>query len=88
MHVHFTRLRKRGEPCSRIRYRGRQEILYARTEQDRRRWLPADRAMIVASLDRTEVRVGRIAHAGVGGGTVKWFGGDGEPSSEDEEGGQ
>ena len=82
------RLRKRGEPCNRIWYRERQEILYARTEQDRRRWLPADKAMIVASLDRTEARVARIVHAGVSGGAAKRFRGDGEPPSEDEEGGQ
>jgi len=82
------RLRKRGEPYSRIRYRERQEILYARTEQDRRRWLPANKAMIVASLDRTEARVVHIAHAGVSGRAAKWLGGDGEPSAEDEEGEQ
>ena len=82
------RLRERGEPYNRIWYRERQEILYARTEQERRRWLPADKAMIVASLDRTEARVVRIVHAGVSGRRGEAVGGDGEPPSEDEEGGQ
>ena len=82
------RLRERGEPYNRIRYRKRQEIIYARTEQDRRRWLPADKEMIVAALDRTEARVVHIVHAGVSGRAAKWLGGDGEPSAEDEEGGQ
>ena len=49
---------------------------------------PADKAMIVAALDRTEARVVRIVHAGVSGGAAKRFSGDGEPPSEDEEGGQ
>ena len=48
------RLRERGEPNNRIKYRKREEIIYARTEAERRRWHPADKAMIVAALDRTE----------------------------------
>ena len=34
---------------------------------------PADTAMIVAALDRTEARVVRIVHAGVSGRAAKWF---------------
>jgi hypothetical protein len=80
------RLRKRGEPCNRIWYRERQEILYARTEQDRRRWLLADKAMIVASLDRTDARVTRVisSRAGVHAGWRRSE--DDELPSEDEEG--
>ena len=66
------RLRERGEPNNRIEYRKRKEIIYARTEQDQRRWHPADKEMIVASLDRTEARVVRIVHAGVSGRAAKW----------------
>ena len=48
----------------RIRYRKRREIVYARTEAERRRWCPADKAMIVAALDRTEERIVRVINAG------------------------
>jgi hypothetical protein len=48
----------------RIRYRKRREIIYARTEAERRRWLPADKAMIIAALDRTEERVVRVINTG------------------------
>jgi hypothetical protein len=58
------RLRAVGEPGGRIRYRARREIVYARTEAERRRWLLADKAMIVAQLDRTEERVMRIMNSG------------------------
>ena len=44
----------------RIRYRKRREIVYAHTEAERRRWRPADKAMIVAALDRTEERIVRV----------------------------
>jgi hypothetical protein len=44
----------------RIRHRKRKEIVYARTEAERRRWLPADKAMIIAALDRTEEQVVRV----------------------------
>ncbi len=48
----------------RIRHRKRREIIYARTEIERRRWLPADKAMIIAALDRTEDRVVRVINTG------------------------
>jgi hypothetical protein len=38
----------------------RQEIIYARTEPERRRWRPADRDMVVAALNRTEEQIIRI----------------------------
>jgi hypothetical protein len=53
------RLRKQ-----RIRHRKRKEIIYARTEAERRRWLPADKEMIVAALDRTEERIVRVINSG------------------------
>ena len=43
----------------RIRHRKRREIVYARTKAEQRRWCPADKAMIVAALNRTEDRVVR-----------------------------
>jgi len=58
------RLRDAREPGGRIRHRRRREIVYARTETERRRWLPADKAMIVAQLDRTEERVTRVINGG------------------------
>ena len=60
------RLRKRGEPYNRIWYRKRQEILYARTEQERQRWRAADKEMIVAALERTEERVTHVINTGDG----------------------
>ena len=57
---HAYRRRERGEPDNRLKYRGRQEIVYARTEPERRRWRPADREMVVAALNRTEEQIIRI----------------------------
>ena len=54
------RRRERDEPDNRLKYRGRQEIIYARTEPERRRWRPADREMVVAALNRTEEQITRI----------------------------
>ena len=48
------RLRERGEPNNRIKYLKRDEIIYARTAEDQKRWHAADKEMIVAALDRTE----------------------------------
>jgi hypothetical protein len=58
------RLRAADEPGGRIRYRKRREIVYARTEAERRRWLVADKAMIAAQLDRAEECVTRIVNSG------------------------
>jgi hypothetical protein len=70
----------------RIRHRKRREIVYARTEAERRRWLPADKAMIGAALDRTEERVVRVINSGDGqfdiGVRLKEAGG-GLPEEED-----
>ena len=57
------RRRERGEPDNRLKYRGRQEIVYARTEPERRRWRPADRDMVVAALNRTEEQIVRITRS-------------------------
>jgi Family of unknown function (DUF5906) len=61
------RLRGRSEPNNRIEYRKRQEIIYARTAVDQKRWRGADKEMIVAALDRTEERVARVVLRGGGG---------------------
>jgi Family of unknown function (DUF5906) len=60
------RLRGRGEPYSRIRFQGRQEIIYARTEPERRSWLPADKEIIVKALKRTEERITHVISTGDG----------------------
>ena len=39
--------------------------VYARTKAERRRWRPAETAMIVAALDRTEERVVRVINSGL-----------------------
>jgi Family of unknown function (DUF5906) len=52
------RLRK-----ERIRHRKRREIVYAHTEAKRRQWIPADKAMVIAALNRTEERVVRIINS-------------------------
>jgi hypothetical protein len=53
------RLRK-----GRTRHRGRQEVIYARTEPERRRWLSSSKAMVMAALDQTEERVVRVINTG------------------------
>ena len=57
------RLRDRGEPYDRFRYRNRQDILYASTASERQRWRKADRELVVAALDRTEARVTQVINA-------------------------
>ena len=71
----------------RIRHRKRREIVYARTEAERRRWFPADKAMIVAALDRTEERIGRVISGGDGGqfDTEAWLKEAGRKPPEDED---
>ena len=54
------RRRERDEPDNRLRYRGRLEIVYARTEPERQRWRPADREMVAAALNRTEEQIAQI----------------------------
>jgi hypothetical protein len=58
------RLRDAQEPGGRIRHRGRKEIVYACTVAERRRWLPANKAMIIAQLDRTEKRIAGVLSGG------------------------
>ena len=50
-------------PSGRIRYRKRLEVIYAGTAAERLRWRPADTAMIIKSLDRTEERVTQVINA-------------------------
>jgi hypothetical protein len=57
------RLRERDEPNNRIKYRKRQEIIYARTRAEQRRWREADTEMVIAALDRAEERVTQVVNA-------------------------
>jgi hypothetical protein len=57
------RLRERDEADNRIRYRKRQEIIYARTRVERERWRKADTQMVTAALDRAEERVTQVINA-------------------------
>ena len=59
------RLRERGEPNNRIKYRERQEIIYARTKADQRSWHPADTKMIIKQLDKTEAMIVRLVNTGL-----------------------
>ena len=70
------RLRGRGEPYNRIRFQKRQEILYARTEQERQSWLPADKEIIVKALKRTEERITHVVNTGDGADQGPQRGGD------------
>ena len=54
------RLRNAGEPGGRVRHNGRREIVYARTKAERRQWLPAEKAVVIKQLKRTEERIARI----------------------------
>src|SRR5262249_1699162 len=57
------RLRERGESSNRIKYRERQEIIYARTNADQQRWHEADTGLIIRQLDMTEERVTQVVNA-------------------------
>jgi hypothetical protein len=59
------RLRKRDEAHNRITYSKRQEIIYARTLEDQKRWHGADKEMIIRQLDHTEAKVVRIVGLGI-----------------------
>ena len=59
------RLRERGEPSNRIKYRKRDEIIYARTKADQQLWRPADTQMIVKQLDMAEAMIVRLANTGM-----------------------
>jgi hypothetical protein len=58
------RLRERSEPNNRITYRKRKEIVYARTDSERRHWHHAEDTMIAAQLDRTEELIVRLINTG------------------------
>ena len=58
------RLRERGEPNNRIKYRKREEIIYARTKADQQSWHPADTQMIIKQLDMTEAMIVRLVNTG------------------------
>jgi hypothetical protein len=57
------RLRERSESNNRIRYRKRQEIVYACTNADQRRWREADIGLIIRQLDIAEDRVTQVINA-------------------------
>jgi hypothetical protein len=57
------RLRERSESNNRISYRNRQEIVYARTNADQRRWCEADTGLIIRQLDIAEDRVTQVINA-------------------------
>src|SRR5262249_14406974 len=57
------RTRERDEPNSRIKYRKRQEIVYARANADQRRWHGADTELIIRRLDMAEERVMQVVNA-------------------------
>jgi hypothetical protein len=57
------RLRERNEPNNRIKYRKRQEIVYARAKTDQQRWHGADTELIIRRLDMAEERVTQVVNA-------------------------
>jgi hypothetical protein len=57
------RLREKGEPDNRIKYRKRQEIIYARTRAEQQKWRATDTKVIIATIDRTEERVTQVINA-------------------------
>src|SRR5262249_20338750 len=59
------RLRERGEPNNRIKYRKKDEIIYAGTKADQRSWHPADTAFVVEQLDKTENMIVRLVNTGL-----------------------
>jgi hypothetical protein len=59
------RLRERNEPSNRIKYLKRDEIIYARTKADQRRWRDTDTKLIVKQLDQTEKMIARLVNTGL-----------------------
>jgi hypothetical protein len=57
------RLRQRNEPDNRITYRKRQEVIYARTSAERRRWRETDIRLIIKQVDQTEKRITQVCNA-------------------------
>jgi len=57
------RLRERNEPNNRIKYRKRQEIVYACAKADQQRWHEADTELIIRQLDMAEERVTQVVNA-------------------------
>jgi hypothetical protein len=57
------RLRGREEPDNRIKFRERQEIVYAASSAEQRRWRGTDKRMVLAALRRTEERVTQVITA-------------------------
>ena len=57
------RLRQRDEPNNRIKYRKRQEVIYARTAAERQKWRPAETKFIVEQLDRADERIVQVINA-------------------------
>jgi hypothetical protein len=57
------RLRERNEPNNRIKYRKRQEIIYARAKADQQRWREADTGLIIRQLDMAEEWVTQVVNA-------------------------
>src|SRR5262249_58219707 len=59
------RLRERGEPNNRIKYRNRDEIIYARTKADQQSWHPAGTKMVIKQLERVEAMIVRLVNTGM-----------------------
>jgi Family of unknown function (DUF5906) len=57
------RLRERNEPNNRIKYRKRQEIVYACTKTDQQHWHGVDTELIIRQLDIAEERVTQVINA-------------------------
>jgi hypothetical protein len=57
------RLRQRDEANNRIEYRKRQEVIYAHTEPERRRWRLADTALIIKQLNQAENWITQVINA-------------------------
>jgi hypothetical protein len=57
------RLRERSEPNNRITYRKRQEIVYASTNANQRRWYEVDTGLIIRQLDIAEDRMVQVINA-------------------------
>src|SRR5262249_39154385 len=57
------RLRERDETDNRIKDHKRQEVNYAPTRDEQRRWRGAGVKMIIAALDRAEGRVRQVINA-------------------------
>jgi hypothetical protein len=61
---HAHRLRERDEPNNRIKYGGRDEVIYARTKAEQRKWHGTETALLVRELNKAKAMITQLINSG------------------------